>query len=319
MNTRLSYRGGDATGRLNSDKLASLKKALLYSYQAETIVLEDGREFKGLINPDKKKPDYDNKILSIPYQNNCLNEKDIDTTKFDNIEEIGMKPGSVFQWKENGTYWIVYLQHPEERAYFRAEIRQCDESAEIEIKGKLYKIYLRGPVETKIQWRQQKGTDWNDLNYSLVIYITKNEDTLDYFKRFAIVPINGDNWEVQAVNKYRGDGIIEVVLKETFNNTIKDEQKIEEQNKPTPPIETESIYIAGDESVYPYETYDYLIQNTNENGKWMIDNSKKVQIISQNSKEITLSIISGKSGRFNLIYQRENNENIIKEIKINSL
>ena len=319
MNIRLNYRGGDATGRLNSDKLASLKKALLYSYQAETIVLEDGREFKGLINPDKKKPDYDNKILSIPYQNNCLNEKDIDTTKFDNIEEIGMKPGSVFQWKENGTYWIVYLQHPEERAYFRAEIRQCDESAEIEIKGKLYKIYLRGPVETKIQWRQQKGTDWNDLNYSLVIYITKNEDTLDYFKRFAIVPINGDNWEVQAVNKYRGDGIIEVVLKETFNNTIKDEQKIEEQNKPTPPIETESIYIAGDESVYPYETYDYLIQNTNENGKWMIDNPKKAQIVSQNNKEVTLSIVSGKSGRFNLIYQRENNENIIKEIKINSL
>ena len=319
MNTRLNYRGGDATGRLNSDKLASLKKALLYSYQAETIVLEDGREFKGLINPDKKKPDYDNKILSIPYQNNCLNEKDIDTTKFDNIEEIGMKPGSVFQWKENGTYWIVYLQHPEERAYFRAEIRQCDESAEIEIKGKLYKIYLRGPVETKIQWRQQKGTDWNDLNYSLVIYITKNEDTLDYFKRFAIVPINGDNWEVQAVNKYRGDGIIEVVLKETFNNTIKDKAAKEPNQKFEPQIKENELNIQGNSEVYPFEEYKYYINNSSGIGSWLINATKKVQIIEQNNDYIRVKILSGKSGYFYIIYQDSEGPVTMKRIDINSI
>jgi hypothetical protein len=53
--------------------LRTLKKALLYSYQAATIILQDGKEFRCLINPDKNIPDYDNKILSIPYKDICLN------------------------------------------------------------------------------------------------------------------------------------------------------------------------------------------------------------------------------------------------------
>jgi hypothetical protein len=46
---------------------------LLYSYQAATAILPNGREFRCLINPDKNKPAYDNKILSIPYKDICLN------------------------------------------------------------------------------------------------------------------------------------------------------------------------------------------------------------------------------------------------------
>ena len=65
LDIRLNYAGGrKADDRMQKDKLRTLKKALLYSYQAETIVLEDGREFRALINPDKLKNDYDNKILS---------------------------------------------------------------------------------------------------------------------------------------------------------------------------------------------------------------------------------------------------------------
>lgn len=56
-----------------NDKLRSLKKALLYSYQAATAILSDGREFRCLINPDKNKPAYDNKMLSIPFKDICLN------------------------------------------------------------------------------------------------------------------------------------------------------------------------------------------------------------------------------------------------------
>jgi hypothetical protein len=54
--------------------LTGLKRALLYSYQAETAVLSDGREFRCLINPDKNKPAYDNKIISIPFKDICLNK-----------------------------------------------------------------------------------------------------------------------------------------------------------------------------------------------------------------------------------------------------
>ena len=66
LNTRLKYRGGNQEERMTRDKLHSLKKALLYSYQSQTIELNDGRQFRCLINPDKNKPDYDDKILSIP-------------------------------------------------------------------------------------------------------------------------------------------------------------------------------------------------------------------------------------------------------------
>jgi hypothetical protein len=51
-----------------------------------------------LINPDKNKPDYDNKILSIPYKDICLNAPRIGKTT-QGEEEVGIKPGDVFVWK----------------------------------------------------------------------------------------------------------------------------------------------------------------------------------------------------------------------------
>ena len=80
---------------MNLDKLKSLKKALLYSYQSATAQLSDGREFRCLINPDKLKTDYDNKIISIPFEDICLNEDKIGKTT-EGIQPIGMKPGDVF-------------------------------------------------------------------------------------------------------------------------------------------------------------------------------------------------------------------------------
>lgn len=73
LNLRLGYYGGDARSRLQGDKLHSLQKALLYSYQAETIALRDKREFRCLINTNKNTDDYDDKILSVPFEGICLN------------------------------------------------------------------------------------------------------------------------------------------------------------------------------------------------------------------------------------------------------
>ena len=73
LNKRLRYQGGNQEQRFINDKLRSLKRALLYSYQAATAILSDGKEFRCLINPDKNKPAYDNKIISIPYKDICLN------------------------------------------------------------------------------------------------------------------------------------------------------------------------------------------------------------------------------------------------------
>ena len=69
LRTRLNYQGGiKAESRFQKDKEKSLKKALIYSYQAETAILSDGREFRCLINTNKTKADYDAKIISIPYE-----------------------------------------------------------------------------------------------------------------------------------------------------------------------------------------------------------------------------------------------------------
>ena len=90
LNTRLNYHGGNAEGRFQRDKLNSLKRALLYSYQSETIELMDGRQFRCLINPDKLKPEYDNKVVSIPFEDICLNKDKVGTTT-EGIETIGLK------------------------------------------------------------------------------------------------------------------------------------------------------------------------------------------------------------------------------------
>lgn len=96
LKTRLNYAGGKSQQvRMNEDKLKSLKKALLYSYQAATAILADGREFRCLINPDKLKNEYDMKIISIPFEDICLNQKRIGKT-IEDIEEIGMTAGDVF-------------------------------------------------------------------------------------------------------------------------------------------------------------------------------------------------------------------------------
>ena len=47
LKTRLNYQGGvTAESRFQRDKLKTLKKALIYSYQAETAILSDGRKFR---------------------------------------------------------------------------------------------------------------------------------------------------------------------------------------------------------------------------------------------------------------------------------
>ena len=128
---------------------------MLYSYQAATAILSNGQEFRCLINPDKNKPAYDNKILSIPYKDICLNVPKVGKTSEGEID-INIKPGDVFTWKETNTHWLVYLEYIEEDAYFRSEIRRCDQ--EVKINDNSYWVYIRGPVETSIEWTQKAGT-----------------------------------------------------------------------------------------------------------------------------------------------------------------
>ena len=43
---------------------------------------------------------------------------------------------------------------------------------------------MRGPLEQTIQWNSKHNLNINELNYTAVMFITKNQETLDFFDRF---------------------------------------------------------------------------------------------------------------------------------------
>lgn len=150
------------------------------------------------------------------------------------------------------------------------------------------------------------------------MYITKDEISKNYFSRFKIIEIDGQPWEVQNVDALSTEGIIRVLLKEYYNNTIEKEiekEKEEEENKVV--IDENQPYISGSKLVYPYDEIEYIINNA-EDGVWVLD-STKAKIINQTSTAVLVAITTGRSGTFELIYKRDNKENITLEVVIDSL
>ena len=316
MNKRINYQGGNQQQRMINDKLRTLKKALLYSYQAATAILSDGRQFRCLINPDKNQPNYDNKEISIPYKDICLNKPKVGKTT-QGQEQIGMKPGDVFTWKQTDTHWLVYLEYLEQDAYFRAEIRRCDQ--EVQINGEKYWTYIRGPVETSIVWNQKAGVEWNDLNHSLVMYITKDEKTRDYFYRFQTVKgfdpksQTEKTWQVVNADPYYGDGIIQVFLDEYFENQIAEAAQKEKQNNESS-VPQEDSYIDGPIQVTQYSRVQYAIKNAS-GGHWYLEWKGVEQDLASSATAISLDVAIGELGIFTLIYRTEDKD-ITLDVKI---
>lgn len=310
MKARLKYLGGNTSqDRMIKGKEKSLKDALLNSYQAATAQLEDGREFKCLINPDKVSMDEDKKFLSIPFRDMCL------TTK--KIEDIGVKEGDIICWKENGTHWLVHLRRLEELAYFRADLLRCHNQIQLD-NGTSCWAYIKGPSEKTLSWDKASNNMFNKMNNSLVMMITANEDTIDYFNRFKVVYIQGKPWEVQVVDNISTPGIIEVALKETFSNTIETniDLAVEQSKNIVEEVEKEGPYIAGPLEIYPYDVVTYNIKNAATAGSWSIKNVSKKNLVEivPNGESVVVKVLTGKSGNFTLAY-----DNITADIKIKSL
>lgn len=291
MKKRLMYDGGDVDGRLVQGKYKSFHAALK-SYQGEWITL-NGDIYRCLINPDKLKEDYDTKMISIDFASN-------------------IKEGDVILWNRTGTHWLVYLQQYSEEAYFRAQIRKC--SYQIQVGDNLYWVSLQGPEEGNLAWKKAHNIAYNDLNYSLTLYIPKNEETNELFKRHKVIKFDGHNWKVAAVDRYSQTSVLEVTLEEYFDNEMEDAQDTPEIVEPDITLP----YIDGPRTVYPYDTaIVFSIQNAS-NGEWLV-NSNKVKIISSNSSTCSLDILTGKSGSFILTYQIPDQEAIELNVKIDSL
>ena len=107
---RLNHQGGNLQqNRMIKDKRKSLDRALVYSYQGADVRKIDSTSddyVRALINPNKLKQDYDDKIISVGYEHH-------------------FECGDVFEWKGTETYWLIYLEDLTELAYFRGDIRKC--------------------------------------------------------------------------------------------------------------------------------------------------------------------------------------------------
>lgn len=140
--TRMEQAGGNLQQeRMIKDKRRSLDHAVWYSYQGASVLKTDAENrtpVRALINPNKLKQDYDDKIISVGY-------------------EYNFAPGTVFEWVGTNTYWLIYLQDLTELAYFRGDIRKCSYEISWEDENGKHTTYaaVRGPVETKINFIQK--------------------------------------------------------------------------------------------------------------------------------------------------------------------
>ena len=288
--------------RMIRDKRRSLDKAMLYSYQAAWIkhyvydfepVMDGVREeepVRALINPNKLKQDYDDKILSTGFENN-------------------FQPGDIFEWCNTGTYWLIYLQDLTELAYFRGDIRKCSHEIEwTDEQGEKCRSFIavRGPVETKIDYIQKHGISVDNPNHTLNILMPKNLSTLSYFKRYNKFYLQDNDicWRVSAVDSISTPGILEITAIEYYANETEDDIDNGIVGGLVKPIENpntnqEESTIIGETFIKIKKSYSY--ECTIE-GAWHVD--KKLPVIitidQNNPKKITLKWDSSYSGQFDL-------------------
>ena len=288
----LQFQGGyPQQDRMIKDKYRSFQRALKYSYQGAWIQ-PIGREekFRALINPNKVKQDYDDKIISVDYQYN-------------------LKPGDVFNWVNTNTYWLIYLQELTELAYFRGDIRKCNYTIDwLDENGERQSVYaaVRGPVETKISYIQKEGISIDRPNFSLNILIPKNEQTLAYFKRYTKFYLQEDTsicWRVEGLDSISMPGVIEMTAVEYYINEFLDEDGIVDQLnvKPIPP-DAATTEIEGPTFIKPKTTcaYVYMGEDGTE-GEWsVVEKDMPVEITVVSDTIISLKWLKNYSGQFTL-------------------
>ena len=302
MAKRLDLRGGEPQqNRMIKDKRWTLDHATKYSYQAAKIRHTDAidkEEAPSLINPDKTKQDYDDKILSVGY-------------------EYRYKPGDVFDWMNTGTKWIIYLQDLTELAYFRGEIRRCNYTVSwLDENGEKYTQYLavRGPVETKINFIQKSKISVDEPNHSLNILMTKTPEALRYFRRYSKFYLKGLDegdkdicWRVEANDSISMPGVLQVVAVEYYANETRDDMEeplvdglVIEPVDPNAELGTGKL-IYGETFIRPKAEYKYFYRGA-ETAEWSIEGNPPVQIVKVEGRRITIKWNSNYHGQFVLKY-----------------
>lgn len=285
--------------RMIKDKRRSLDKATLYSYQAADVRDINAKilnTYRALINPNKLKQDYDDKIVSVGF-------------------ESRFQPGTVFEWVGTHTYWLVYLQDLTELAYFRGDIRKCSYEIAWKDDDGEHKTHaaIRGPVETKINFIQKHGISVDEPNYSLNILMPKNEETLKYFTRYSKFYLQNDPvqknkicWRVEAVDWISMPGVLEINAVEYYSNKVEDDIEngivgglvVEEKNPNTEEIEDTII---GETFIKPKKRYRYQFTGSMISD-WKVKTDLPLQCWEIDEHCIELMWLKPVSGQFTLSY-----------------
>ena len=293
---RLNHQGGNLQqNRMIKDKRRSLDRALVYSYQGADVRKIDSTSddyVRALINPNKLKQDYDDKIISVGYEHH-------------------FECGDIFEWKGTETYWLIYLQDLTELAYFRGDIRKCSHQINWEDENGKHSTYaaIRGPVETKINYIQKHGISVDNPNYSLNILLPKTADTLSYFQRYNKFYLADDElkvcWRIEAIDWLSMPGILEINAVEYYANEFEDNL----ENGTVGTLKTEPINpnnsfiedtIVGETFIKPKKEYEYEYIG-NLVGKWSVKENYPIKLI-QDRKKVKLRWLNTYSGQFDLIY-----------------
>ena len=293
---RLNHQGGNLQqNRMIRDKRRSLDRALVYSYQGADVRKIDSTSddyVRALINPNKLKQDYDDKIISVGYEHH-------------------FECGDIFEWKGTETYWLIYLQDLTELAYFRGDIRKCSHQINWEDENGKHSTYaaIRGPVETKINYIQKHGISVDTPNYSLNILLPKTADTLSYFQRYNKFYLADDElkvcWRIEAIDWLSMPGILEINAVEYYANEFEDNL----ENGTVGTLKTEPINpnnsfiedtITGETFIKPKKEYEYEYIG-NLVGKWSVKENYPIKLI-QDGKKVKLRWLNTYSGQFDLIY-----------------
>ena len=293
---RLNHQGGNLQqNRMIKDKRRSLDRALVYSYQGADVRKIDSTSddyVRALINPNKLKQDYDDKIISVGYEHH-------------------FECGDIFEWKGTETYWLIYLQDLTELAYFRGDIRKCSHQINWEDENGKHSTYaaIRGPVETKINYIQKHGISVDTPNYSLNILLPKTAETLSYFQRYNKFYLADDElkvcWRIEAIDWLSMPGILEINAVEYYANEFED--NLEDGTVgtlKTEPINPNNSFIedtiTGETFIKPKKEYAYEYIG-NLVGKWSVKENYPIKLI-QDGKKVKLRWLNTYSGQFDLIY-----------------
>ena len=295
--------------RMIKDKRRSLDRAVWYSYQAAEILkvgAATGKPARALINSNRVKQDYDDKIVSVGFEHD-------------------LKCGDVFEWVGTKTYWLIYLQDLTELAYFRGDIRKCSYTISWEDEhGNKHTTYaaLKGPSEARIDSGVKHGISIDSPNYSLNILLPKNEFTLEQFKRYSKFYLEGYDtcWRVEAVDQFSTPGILEVIAVEYYANQTEDDIAngivgglISEPENPN--NAEQDATIIGNTFIKVKKNYTYSFKGRAVYD-WKVD--KKYPVVLEVSKTdprvVTLKWDSPYSGQFELYYG-----NLFKTIVVESL